>query len=120
MQDSNAPIHFIGEAVQPIFTKEPIRYKTPKCPDGFIWRGTQYTITEIYTQWVDFSRKGRMKKNMRETHRSRAEKKGSWGAGKFYFKVRVNTGQVFEIYYDRSPQGASKREGTWFLLQEYA
>jgi len=119
MNEPTVPIRFIGERIEVVYNQEQIRTKNPGCPDAFIWRSVQYTITRIIKQWADFSRKGHMQANMREAHLLRAEKKGSWGVGKFYFRIQVHTGQNFEIYFDRAPQSVSDRGGCWFLLQEY-
>jgi len=124
MSTSNPPIpspstHFIGEPIEVIFDKPPIRFKDPACPQAFIWHGEKYEIVNLIAQKTDFSRRGSTKRNMREVHLSRAERIGSWGVGKYYFKVTVHSGQVFEIYYDRSPKNAGDRQGNWYLLQEY-
>jgi hypothetical protein len=38
--------------------------------------------------------------------------------GKYYFRVRTDTGQIFDLYYDRAPGGADDRKGSWYLFQE--
>jgi hypothetical protein len=47
-----------------------------------------------------------------------AESRGSWGVGRFYFRVKLEDGRVFDLYYDRAPQGVDRRKGTWFLFRE--
>jgi hypothetical protein len=32
--------------------------------------------------------------------------------------VRVDTGQIFDLYYDRAPKNADDRKGAWFLYRE--
>lgn len=59
-----------------------------------------------------------MSRNMRPAHAARASRDGSWGVGRFYFRVTVHTGQMFEIYYDRAPEDVDNRKGGWFLLGE--
>jgi hypothetical protein len=63
-------------------------------------------------------RRGRMSNNMRPAHASRASRLGSWGVGRFYFRVKVDDGRIFEIYYDRAPADADNRKGAWFLKGE--
>jgi hypothetical protein len=46
--------------------------------------------------------------------------RGSWGVGRYYFRVRTDTRQVFDIYYDRAPQNIEDRKGSWFLYREMA
>lgn len=59
-----------------------------------------------------------MAKNMRPTHSAVASHRGSLGVGRFYFQVRTDTGQVFEIYYDRAILSADDRKGHWFIYRE--
>jgi len=118
MDEQTLPIRFIGEQIEVAYQQEQIRIKNPGCPDVFTWRSKEYTITRVINQWTDFSRRGNMQRNMSEAHHAHAERKGSWGVGKIFFRVEVDTHQVFDIYFDRAPQSVSDREGNWFLLQE--
>ena len=43
---------------------------------------------------------------------------GSLGVGRFYFRVRVDSGQIFDLYYDREIQDVDDRLGHWFLYRE--
>jgi len=56
--------------------------------------------------------------NMRPEHLQRARQRGSWGVGRFYFRVLVTDGRTFELYYDRAAKGSDQRKGSWFLSQE--
>lgn len=110
---------FILEAITVEWDKPPQTTKTPKCPDRFIWRDETLPIVELLEEWRDYGRRGRMASNMRPTHAARARIRGSWGVGRFYFKVRVVDGRVFDIYYDRAPKSSDQRQGTWFLNREW-
>lgn len=112
------PLHFISEPIEVIFDKPPAIEKKPTCPNGFIWRGTAYHIVVMLAEWHDYQRRGRMARNMQPQHATVAETRGSWGVGQFYFRVRVDKGQVFDIYYDRAPKNADLRKGAWFLYRE--
>jgi hypothetical protein len=112
------PKHFIGELIKVQFDSPPLLEKTPDCPDRFTWREKTYHITEKLSEWHDFSRKGRMARNMRPKHATAAERRGSWGVGRYYYRVRTDTGQVFDLYYDRAPKSADKRKGAWYLFRE--
>lgn len=112
------PVQFIDEPIQVEFDAPPALEKSPPCPQRFTWRGQIFTITNTLEEWVDTARRGRMARNMSPAHLSSAARSGSWGVGRFYFRVRVNTGQIFEIYYDRAPQDADNRKGGWFLKGE--
>ena len=113
-------LHFIDEPVEAHFDRPPALEKKPGCPDEFAWRGTTYRIIEKLAEWHDYRRRGRMARNMQPQHAAVAEGRGSWGVGRDYFRVRVESGQVFELYYDRAPQGSDQRRGTWVLINELA
>jgi hypothetical protein len=112
------PLSFIGEPIKVLFDQPPLMVKAPTCPDGFIWRGETFRVEEMLETWVDFSRRGRFARNMRESHAVMASKRGSWGVGRFHFRVRVVGGRIFHLYYDRAPGSIEDRLGHWFLLGE--
>ncbi len=112
------PIHFYDEHIDVIFNTPPVHEKTPPCPNGIIWNGKTFQITESLSEWVDFSRRGKMANNMRPEHAAVASTRGSLNVGRFYFQVKVDSGQIFEIYYDRAMKGVDRRKGEWFLYRE--
>jgi hypothetical protein len=121
------PIRFIGEPIEVQFDRPPVLEKAPPCPNAFTWGGTPYRIIALLAEWHDYGRRGRMARNMRPEHARRAVAKGSWGVGRYYFRVRAispetaaTDGQIFELYYDRAPQDAGHRKGGWFLVSELA
>jgi hypothetical protein len=109
---------FIGEQITVEFDKLPFLEKSPNCPDRFVWRGESYDIVELQREWRAYDRRGRMADNMKPSHVEMAAQRGSWGVGRFYFRVRVADGRVFELYYDRAPKDVDRRKGAWFLTQE--
>ncbi len=114
------PIHFIGEPIEALFHEAPLLEKKPGCPDGFNWRGKTYRVLEMISEWHDYRRRGRMARNMQPQHAARASTRGSWGVGQDYFRVRTDSDQVFDIYYDRTPKSSDKRKGEWVLYRELA
>jgi hypothetical protein len=127
------PRHFIGEPIEVIFDQPPTLEKKPPCPNGFVWQGQTYRIVAELEAWHDYERKGRMATNMRPAHAEAAAGRGSWGVGRFYFRVCVEDGRLFELYYDRAPRPAGRRgkkdatdtgddskqrKGMWFLQSE--
>jgi len=126
------PIHFYDHPIEVEFDEPPARRKTPPCPDGFTWEGRTYRVVERLEEWVDFSRRGRMARNMRPAHAVVAQGRGSLGVGRFYFRVRARlvqrglfTGRqeashLYDIYYDRAIKSAYDRLGHWFLYRELA
>ncbi len=110
--------HFIGEEIEVHFDKPPVRRKTPPCPDGFTWRNRPYRIIEKLSEWSDFSRRGKMARNMQPAHAAVAASRGSLGVGRFFFRIRVDSSQVFDIYYDREIRDVDDRLGHWFMYRE--
>ncbi|NIN66282.1 MAG: hypothetical protein GTO63_16635 [Anaerolineae bacterium] len=55
---------------------------------------------------------------MQPEHLRSVRRFGSWGVGRFYFRVRVEDGRVFDLYYDRAPKDAADRQGHWYLWRE--
>jgi hypothetical protein len=116
--DTYQPIHFYDHPIQPLFDTPPMREKTPDCPNRFIWDDKTFRVTEMLSSWSDFARRGKMAKNMRPAHAAVASSRGSLNVGRFYFRVRVDTGQVFDIYYDRAMKSLDDRKGQWFVYRE--
>jgi hypothetical protein len=112
------PLHFIGSSIEVQFDKEPLHKKKPGCPDRFVLDGQVIDVVEKVGEWHDYSRTGHMTHNMRPANMSKALRRGSWGVGRFYFRVQTETGQIFDLYYDRAPKDASDRQGSWFLYRE--
>jgi hypothetical protein len=102
------------------FDSAPAREKTPDCPDGFIWEGKSYRIVETLSEWSDFTRRGKFARNMRPAHAAIASTRGSLNVGRFYFRVKVDSSQIFDLYYDRAMKSVDDRKGQWFLYRELA
>jgi hypothetical protein len=109
---------FILEPIEAVFHNPPALEKSPPCPDAFVWRGEMFLVEEMLETWVDYRRRGRAARNMQPGHLSTAARRGSWGVGRFYYRVRTAGGRVFTLYYDRAPEAAGDRKGHWFLLAE--
>ncbi|MCA9973810.1 MAG: hypothetical protein KC425_26530, partial [Anaerolineales bacterium] len=96
--------------------------KRPSCPDRLVWRGETFQVVTLLASWHDFGRRGRMAQNMRPERLTRAARLGSWGVGRYFFRVRVvdaaENGREFEFYYDRAPKDADDRLGSWYLTRE--
>ncbi len=114
------PIHFYDDLIEVIFDVQPVREKTPDCPNGFIWNDQTYRVTEMLSSWSDFTRRGRAARNMRPAHAEVASTRGSLNVGRFYFRVKVDTGQIFDLYYDRAMKNVDERKGQWFVYRELA
>jgi hypothetical protein len=112
------PIHFYDDPIEVLFDTPPAKEKSPPCPNGFAWNGQTFRVAESLSEWSDFTRRGRAAKNMRPAHAAVAAGRGSLNVGRFYFRVRVDTGQVFDLYYDRAMKNVDERKGQWFLYRE--
>jgi hypothetical protein len=118
LADNYQPIHFLDHPIEPIFDTPPTREKSPDCPNGFTWENKTYRITEMLSSWSDFTRRGKMARNMRPAHATVAVSRGSLNVGRFYFRVKVDTRQIFDIYYDRAMKNVDDRKGQWFIYRE--
>ena len=125
MIDNIIPLHFYDDLIEVLFDSPPALEKSPPCPNGFIWRGQTFRVTESLSEWADFARRGRNAKNMRPAHAVVAAGRGSLNVGRFYFRVRAvlssssTAGQrVFDLYYDRAMKNVDERKGQWFLYRE--
>ena len=95
-------IHFLDRPIEVSFRSPPAREKLPHCPDGFVWEERTFRVIETLSEWTDFVRRGRYARNMQPAHAEVAAGRGSLNFGRFFFRVRVDTGQIFDIYYDRA------------------
>jgi hypothetical protein len=112
------PIHFYDEVIEVHFDEPPVREKAPHCPNAFVWNDTTYPIITALSEWSDFTRRGRMANNMRPAHAATAATRGSLNVGRYYFRVQVANGQIFDIYYDRAMKSVDDRKGQWVLYRE--
>ncbi len=112
------PIRFIDDAIRVEFDQPPVFEKTPPCPQRFAWLEETLVVEEMLAEWSDFNRRGRMARNMQPGHAAVAASRGSLGVGRFFFRVRVTDGRIFDIYYDRAIQDADRRKGQWVLWRE--
>ena len=118
MSKTYKPIHFLDQPIEVIFDTPPTREKTPECPNGFIWENKTYRVVEMLSSWSDFKRRGKMARNMRPAHAEVASSRGSLNVGRFYFRVKVDNDQIFDIYYDRAMKNVDERKGQWFVYRE--
>ena len=109
---------FIHEPIEAVFAEPPVFSKIPGCPVAFIWRGERFGVVELLREWRSYERRGRMAHNMQPPHAAAASRRGSWGVGRTYFRVRTDSGRVFDLYYDRAPLDAGDRAGSWVLFCE--
>jgi hypothetical protein len=113
-----SPKKFTGEPIQVQFDEPPPLEKTPEPPGAFSRREQSFRVTQVLREWVRFRHLGRKAPNMQPQHATKASRCCSWGVGVIHFRVRTDIGQVFDLYYDRSPRNADHHKGEWFLFQE--
>jgi len=118
MDEDWVPLRFIGEEIQVQFDQAGFPLKKPIAPNRFTWGQEELSVVTVLSAWRDYGRKGNMARNMQAANLRLAAQRGSWGVGRFYFRVQVQDGRVFDLYYDRAPGDASDRLGHWFLWRE--
>ncbi|MCC6500250.1 MAG: hypothetical protein IT313_08305 [Anaerolineales bacterium] len=137
MSDNYISLHFLDQPIEPIFDTPPALEKAPDCPNGFLWEGKTYRVSEALSAWTDFKRRGKMARNMQPEHAAVASNRGSLNVGRYYFRVRVMLSssstpvrpavelldeqedeQIFDIYYDRAMKNVDNRKGQWFVYRE--
>ena len=109
------PKAFISEEIEVEFAEPPALSKRPPAPAAIVWRGQRYQVERLLAQWQDFERKGDMARNMQPAHLKTAAARGSWGVGRFYFRLQTGKQQAFDVYYDRAPEDAGDRAGHWYV-----
>jgi hypothetical protein len=118
----SAPEQYIGEPIEVQFDSPPILEKKPGCPNGFIWEGMSFRVIEVLNEWHDYGLRGKSEafytKEQGSFRAKAAKRTGTWGVGRDFFRVRVDGGRLFDLYYDRAPKGSKRRKGEWFLFQE--
>lgn len=110
------PIHFINEPVAVLFDTPPLYNKTPTPPQGFVWADEVWPIKQVMLEWKDYDRRGKSSHNMRPSNLLKAASRGSFGVGRFYFRVMTADDRIFQLYYDRS----APKEAAWVLYAEYS
>jgi hypothetical protein len=111
-------IHFLDEPISVEFDVPPEKEKSPPCPNRFLWQGRKFVIVDVLSEWSDFTRRGKMARNMRPAHAAVAADRGSLNVGRFFFRVRVDSDQIFDLYYDRAMKDVDHRKGKWFVYRE--
>jgi hypothetical protein len=109
---------FLLDPITVSWDDPPLLEKKPRCPDHFTWLERQFEIVELLGEWRDYRRRGRMASNMRPGHAKRARVRGSRGVGRFYFRVRVRGGRIYDIYFDRAGAGTDPAAEGWFISRE--
>ena len=113
-------MEFYAEEIDVRFDQEPALEKRPGLPAAFCWRGTEYVIVDLLKEWHDYRQRGKSAafyEKERGSYRAKsAQRKGTWGVGRDFYQVRTDSGEIFEIYYDRAPTGR-QRIGQWVLYR---
>ena len=76
------PMEFYADEIEVRFEQEPVLEKKPGVPASFIWRGREYGIVELLTEWHDYRKRGKIKLSTRrsgEATGSRAVRSGAHG-----------------------------------------
>jgi hypothetical protein len=111
-------MEFYADEIEVRFEETPIVAKRPGPPAAFTWRDQEYVIVELLKEWHDYRKRGKTKTFYEKERGSywvkSGQRRGSWGVGRDYYRVRTASGEIFDIYYDRAPKGRD-RGGQWIL-----
>ena len=114
-------MEFYADEIEVRFDQKPTLEKRPGLPTAFSWQGREYVIVELLKEWHDYRKRGKSKASYEKERGSywveKSQREGSWGMGRDYYRVRTGDGEIFDIYYDRSPKG-QKRKGQWVLSRK--
>ena len=114
-------MEFYAEEIDVRFDWEPVLEKRPGLPAAFSWRGKEYLIVELLKEWHDYRQRGKSaafyQKERGSFRAKSAQRRGSWGVGRDFYRVRTDSGEIFDIYYDRTPKG-SEKIGQWVLFRK--
>jgi hypothetical protein len=106
---------FICEPIEVEFEVVSGLKKRPGPPIRFVWRERSYEVAEILAEWHRYVSQPIPGKRPRYYIRS-AQREGSWGVGRDFYRVRTECGGVYVIYYDRRPKGPEIDSG-WFMYE---
>lgn len=93
------------------FASEGAAGKVSGRPSSFKWRGREHRIVRVLRQWYDAGGLPRR----RDFGGRQAPFFGGAArrAGRDWYRVLTESGEIFEIYHDRRPGG--KKEDAWIL-----
>lgn len=112
-------MEFYSEPITVEFAAEPLLEKKPGLPAAFTWRGKSYAIVKLLKEWHDYRKREKIQefysKKRGNAPEMKSGKRGSWGVGRDYYRVLTDSGEIFDIYYDRKP--VRQKKGEWVLLR---
>lgn len=98
------PPRFVSEPIKPVpGSMEPgaMSRGEPGLPRKFVWRDTEYTVSEVVRQW-------------RETGPC-SSGGGEQYARKHWFHVRTSTGEEMKLYFERQARSPKQKKARWWL-----
>lgn len=111
-------MRFIGQEITVTLPSGFAFEKKPPAPESFRWQGKLHSVSEILATWRRYGKPGLRTQGGRPPYYVRSGRgQGSWGQGRVYYRLRTETGRLFDLYYDRAPEG-QRRAGSWRLWRE--
>jgi hypothetical protein len=95
---------FISEPIKPIegtFDPAGMTRAEPGLPERFIWRGTEYVVTDVIEVWKE---SGPCKSGGSEQY-----------LRKHWYKIGTNTGLGMTLYFERQARSKSQSKARWWL-----
>lgn len=95
---------FISESIKPIagtFDTGAMARGEPGLPARFVWRKTEYSVTQILGKWKETSpcKSGGKEKYVR----------------KHWYKIKTTDNKIMQIYFERKPLPKGQRRTRWWL-----
>ncbi|NOT02318.1 MAG: cytoplasmic protein [Phycisphaerales bacterium] len=97
---------FVSEAIRPAgggFDTSAMGRGEPGLPNAFVWRDRTYTIESCVARW-------------KESQRTGGPADGQIYLRRHCYRLRMNDGTEWEVYFTRQPSSTGSARTRWFLL----
>ena len=94
----------ISEQLRPVLAEVDARrvvLGAPLLPTRFVWRGTEYAVAEVLEEW----------KETGPCHHGSGERY----VRKHWFRLRMATGEVMKVYFERHARSPKQLKQRWWL-----
>jgi hypothetical protein len=104
-EEINRSDFLVSEPIEPVagtFDTGAMARGEPGLPSRFVWRKKEYAVTWILDRWKETSpcKGGAREKYVR----------------KHWYKIRVNSGEVMQIYFERRSMTRGQGRRSWWLF----
>ena len=99
------PDRFISEAIRPVAGSQDtarMAVGEPGLPHAFVWRRQQFAVAEVLRSWRESG----------PCHHGSGERY----IRKHWYEVRLTTGAVATLYFERQPRTKAQAKRRWWLF----